>query len=140
MTDIVSRKKRSEMMSRIKGKNTQPEIAVRKMIYKMGYRYRLHRKDLPGKPDIVFGPMNLALFVNGCFWHRHGNCKYAYNPKTRKNFWNKKFTDTIKRDVKNRIDLKRLGWQSAVIWECETLDQDVLRKRIMKIINNERIT
>ena len=140
MTDIVSREKRSEMMSRIKGKNTQPEIAVRKMIYKMGYRYRLHRKDLPGKPDIVFGPMNLALFVNGCFWHRHGNCKYAYNPKTRKNFWNKKFTDTIKRDVKNRIDLERLGWQSAVIWECETLDQDVLRKRIMKIINNERIT
>ena len=138
--DIVSKEKRSEMMSHIKEKNTKPEIAVRKMIYKMGYRYRLHRKDLPGKPDIVFGPMNLALFVNGCFWHRHGNCKYAYNPKTRKNFWNKKFTDTIKRDVKNRIDLERLGWQSAVIWECETLDQDVLRKHIMKIINNERIT
>ena len=137
--DIVSKEKRSEMMSHIKGKNTKPEIAVRKMIYKMGYRYRLHRKDLPGKPDIVFGPMNLALFVNGCFWHRHVNCKYAYNPKTRKNFWNKKFTDTIKRDIKNRIELEKLGWESAVIWECETLDQDVLKDRILNIINSERM-
>ena len=138
MTDIINKEQRSWNMSRITAKNTKPEIAVRKMIYKMGYRYRLHRKNLPGKPDIVFGPMNLALFVNGCFWHRHDNCKYTYNPKTRKNFWNKKFTDTIKRDIKNRIELEKLGWKSAVIWECETLDQDVLKDRILNIINTER--
>ena len=92
MTDVHTKLQRSKNMAAIRSKNTKPEIAVRKMIYKMGYRYRLHRKDLPGKPDIVFGPMNLALFVNGCFWHRHGNCKYAYNPKTRKIFWNKMYS------------------------------------------------
>ena len=139
MTDVHTKKQRSKNMAAIISKNTKPEITVRKTMYKMGLRYRLHRKDLPGKPDIVLGPINLALFINGCVWHRHVNCKYAYNPKTRKNFWNKKFTDTIKRDIKNNIELEKLGWKSVVIWECETQDQDSLRDQILKIIKLYKI-
>ena len=137
--DIVDSNKRSQMMAGIGSKDTKPEIAVRKFLHAKGLRFRLHRKDLPGKPDIVLGPINLALFINGCFWHRHVNCKYAYNPKTRKNFWNKKFTDTIKRDIKNNIELEKLGWKSVVIWECETQDQDSLRDQILKIIKLYKI-
>ena len=139
MTDVHTKKQRSKNMAAIRSKNTKPEITVRKTMYKIGLRYRLHRKDLPGKPDIVLGPVKLALFVNGCFWHRHVNCKYAYNPKTRKNFWNKKFIDTIKRDIKNNIELEKLGWKSVVIWECETQDQDSLRDQILKIIKLYKI-
>ena len=139
MTDVHTKKQRSKNMAAIISKNTKPEITVRKTMYKIELRYRLHRKDLPGKPDIVLGPVKLALFVNGCFWHRHVNCKYAYNPKTRKNFWNKKFTDTIKRDIKNNIELEKLGWKSVVIWECETQDQDSLRDQILKIIKLYKI-
>ena len=139
MTDVHTKIQRSKNMAAIISKNTKPEITVRKTMYKMGLRYRLHRKDLPGKPDIVLGPINLALFINGCFWHRRVNCKYAYNPKTRKNFWNKKFTDTIKRDIKNNIELEKLGWKSVVIWECETQDQDSLRDQILKIIKLYKI-
>ena len=138
MADIVSKKKRSEMMSGIKGKDTKPEIATRKMMYKMGLRYRLHRKDLPGKPDIVLGTIKLAIFVHGCFWHRHNQCKYSYNPKTRVNFWEKKFKDNVKRDMNNRHALEELGWKSAVIWECQTKDPDDLKKNILNIIESSK--
>ena len=121
-------------MSQIKGSNTKPEIAVRSYLHRNGLRFRIHDKKLPGKPDIALKKYNTAIFIDGCFWHRHVNCKYAYNPKTRKNFWNKKFTDTIKRDIKNNIELEKLGWKSVVIWECETQDQDLLRDQILKII------
>ena len=138
MTDIVSKKRRSEMMSGIKGKDTKPEIATRKMMYKMGLRYRLHRKDLPGKPDIVLGTIKLAIFVHGCFWHRHNQCKYSYSPKTRVNFWEKKFNDNVKRDINNRLALEELGWKSAVIWECQTKDPDDLKKNILNIIESSK--
>ena len=138
MTDIVSKKKRSEMMSGIKGKDTKPEIATRKMMYKMGLRYRLHRKDLPGKPDIVLGTIKLAIFVHGCFWHRHNQCKYSYSPKTRVNFWEKKFKDNVKRDMNNRHALEELGWKSAVIWECQTKDPNDLKKNILNIIESSK--
>ena len=138
MADIVSKKKRSEMMSGIKGKDTNPEIATRKMMYKMGLRYRLHRKDLPGKPDIVLGTIKLAIFVHGCFWHRHNQCKYSYSPKTRVNFWEKKFKDNVKRDMNNRHALEELGWKSAVIWECQTKDPDDLKKNILNIIESSK--
>ena len=104
MTDVHTKKQRSKNMAAIISKNTKPEITVRKTMYKMGLRYRLHRKDLPGKPDIVLGPVNLALFINGCFWHRHVNCKYAYNPKTRKNFWNKCYwKNNTEKNLKRKI-------------------------------------
>jgi DNA mismatch endonuclease (patch repair protein) len=105
-------------MSRIKGKNTKPEETVRKLLWHNGYRYRIHYKKLPGKPDIVFAGRKKVIFVNGCFWHRH-NCRYFQWPKTREEFWRKKIGDTVKRDQRNYRDLFSLGWEYLVIWECE---------------------
>ena len=110
---------RSRNMSAIKSKNTKPEIAVRKLLHSMGYRFRLHRKDLPGSPDIVLPKYKTFIFVHGCFWHRHENCKYASTPKTRKEFWENKFNKNIKRDKNNFKELKKLNWKVLVIWECE---------------------
>jgi len=110
---------RSRNMSAIKSKNTKPEIAVRKLLHSMGYRFRLHRKDLPGSPDIVLPKYKTVIFVHGCFWHRHENCKYASTPKTRKEFWENKFNKNIKRDKNNLKELKNLNWKVLVIWECE---------------------
>jgi len=111
---------RSRNMSAIISKNTKPEIKVRKILHSMGYRFRLHSKDLPGSPDIVLPKYKTVIFVHGCFWHRHENCKYASTPKTRKEFWNKKFTENKKRDSEIQEKIKILDWRSVVIWECET--------------------
>src|SRR5687767_12852388 len=99
MVDSISAEHRSWNMSRIKGKNTKPEIILRSLLHKSGFRFRLHSKNLPGKPDIVFPKHRMAIFVNGCFWHRHENCKYCYTPKSRNEFWNSKFQRTIERDA-----------------------------------------
>ena len=101
----------------------------------MGYRFRLHRKDLPGSPDIVLPKYKTVIFVHGWFWHRHENCKYASNPKTRVEFWNKKFKDNIVRDFKNQEKLKSLGLKSKIIWECETKNIDKLREKLIHIID-----
>lgn len=119
MTDIISKERRSWNMSRIKGKNTQPELIVRSVLHKMGYRFRLHKKDLPGKPDIVLPKYKTVIFVHGCFWHRHKGCKFAYMPKSRISFWNRKFDRTLQLDKINLKTLKRLGWKTLVIWECQ---------------------
>ena len=116
---------RSRNMSAIKSKNTKPEIAVRKLLYSMGYRFRLHRKDLPGSPDIVLPKYKTVIFVHGCFWHRHENCKYASTPKTRKEFWESKFKANVKRDKEIQEKIKNIGWQSVVIWECEIKNKDI---------------
>jgi DNA mismatch endonuclease, patch repair protein len=116
--DKISQEKRSWNMSRIKGKDTKPELIVRSQLHKMGFRFRLHRKDLPGKPDIVLPKFKTVIFVHGCFWHRHKNCKYAYNPKSRKKFWKEKFEINIERDKCNQKQLSLLGWMTMVIWEC----------------------
>ena len=110
---------RSRNMSAIKSKNTKPEIAVRKLLHSMGYRFRLHRKDLPGSPDIVLPKYKTVIFVHGCFWHRHENCKYASTPKTRKEFWEKKFRENINRDNLNQANLSLRGWKIIIIWECQ---------------------
>ena len=110
---------RSRNMSAIKSKNTKPEIAVRKLLHSMGYRFRLHRKDLPGSPDIVLPKYKTVIFVHGCFWHRHENCKYASIPKTRKEFWEKKFRENINRDNLNQANLALKGWKIIIIWECQ---------------------
>ena len=110
---------RSRNMSAIKSKNTKPEIAVRKLLHSMGYRFRLHRKDLPGSPDIVLPKYKTVIFVHGCFWHRHENCKYASTPKTRKEFWEKKFRENINRDNLNQANLSLKGWKIIIIWECQ---------------------
>ena len=110
---------RSRNMSAIKSKNTKPEIKVRKVLHSMGYRFRLHRKDLPGSPDIVLPKYKTVIFVHGCFWHRHENCKYATTPKTRKEFWEKKFRENINRDNLNQANLSLKGWKIIIIWECQ---------------------
>lgn len=136
MADRISKERRSWNMSRIKGKDTKPEIAVRKILHQMGYRFRIHRIDLPGKPDIVLPKFKTIIFVHGCFWHRHPMCKYAYTPKTRVDFWNVKFAENVKRDKMNRAELKKLGWRVGIIWECETTDQNLLISRIRDIMTS----
>ena len=124
--------KRSRNMSAIRSKNTKPEIAVRKLLHSLGYRFRLHRKDLPGSPDIVLPKYKTVIFVHGCFWHRHQNCKYASTPKTRQEFWNKKFNENINRDKINQENLSSKGWKIIIVWECEIKDQDFDLNRLFK--------
>ncbi|WP_090699177.1 very short patch repair endonuclease [Nitrosomonas aestuarii] len=137
MTDILSKEKRSWNMSLIKGKDTKPEIILRSMLHRSGFRFRLHDKKLPGKPDIVLPRYNTVIFINGCFWHRHENCKYAYTPKSRQDFWNKKFQATLLRDTKKEKQLKDAGWNVVTIWECEIKKQpdNVLDELTDKLIN-----
>jgi DNA mismatch endonuclease, patch repair protein len=132
MTDIVSPEKRSEMMSRIRGRDTAPEIAVRSLLHRMGYRFRLHRRDLPGRPDVVLPRHHVVVFVHGCFWHRHRACKLAYTPKTRRKFWREKFEGNIERDRTVQRKLRKLGWKVVVVWECETGPEVRLRKRLTR--------
>ena len=114
-------------MSRIQGKDTAPEKAVHSLLHRMGYRFRLHRKDLPGRPDIVLPAHQTAVFVHGCFWHRHEGCQYAYKPKSRQEFWQKKFTENVARDNRNLQALKVLGWNVLTVWECELKDMAKVR-------------
>ena len=132
MVDIISKKRRSWNMSRIGGKNTQPELVVRSLLHKMGYRFRLHAKKLPGKPDIVLPKYKTVIFVNGCFWHRHKRCKYAYTPKSRIKFWQKKFQGTIERDQKAKRQLKKLGWKFLIIWECRVKNTHKIKQLVEK--------
>nr|WP_318533562.1 very short patch repair endonuclease [Pseudomonas cichorii] len=118
LTDVVSAEVRSRMMSAIRGKNTKPELSIRGYLHSCGYRFRLHRKDLPGKPDIVLPKYRLAIFVHGCFWHRHEGCFYCSIPSTREEFWSEKFKSNVVRDSKNVRRLIGAGWRVLVIWEC----------------------
>ena len=118
MADVVDKETRSRMMSGIKGKNTKPEMIVRKALHKAGYRYRLHDKRLPGKPDIVLPKYKTVIFVHGCFWHHH-DCKYFKWPKTRPEFWRTKIEGNVERDKKAYAKLQRLGWKVVVVWECD---------------------
>ncbi len=116
--DIVDNETRSRMMSSIKGKNTQPEILLRKYLHANGFRFRIHVAGLPGKPDIVLAKYRLCIFVHGCFWHRHEGCKLAAMPHTNLEFWEKKFAANKKRDEEVNVKLRNLGWRVFVIWEC----------------------
>lgn len=120
MVDHLTHAKRSWNMSRIKSGNTKPEKVVRSLLHAMGYRFRLHRKDLPGKPDIVLPKYKTVIFIHGCFWHRHHGCKNATMPKTNTEFWEDKLSQNIDRDRKKHADIERLGWKVIVIWEYNT--------------------
>lgn len=135
--DVHSRKQRSYNMSQIKGKDTKPEIIVRKWLWNNGYRYRLHRKDLPGKPDIVFPGRKKAIFVNGCFWHKH-DCKYFKWPKSNKEFWHQKIEGNAKRDADNYSKLVSAGWKYLIIWECELKKPDLTPQwdKIQRFLNS----
>lgn len=126
MTDLLSPEQRSNLMSRIRGKNTKPEMIVRSWLHKHGFRFRLHRKDLPGKPDIVLPKYKTVIFVHGCFWHRHEGCKRATTPKTRTGYWEEKFRKNRDRDLSKSDALNALGWKVLVVWECETKNRATL--------------
>jgi DNA mismatch endonuclease (patch repair protein) len=134
--DILTPEERSRMMGKIKGRNTKPEMVVRSLCHTMGLRFRLHRKDLPGSPDLVFPKYRLCLFVHGCFWHRHPGCKYAYTPKTRLDFWLPKLQRNVERDREKEEALRDLGWRVEVVWECETKDLARLQDMLLKTFNN----
>ena len=137
MTDIFDPEKRSEIMSRIRGRDTRPEMIVRRIAHALGFRFRLHRKDLPGRPDIVFPRHQAVIVVHGCFWHRHPGCKRASSPKTREGYWQNKFEDNVVRDKRNETALRDLGWKVMVIWECETKDHEAVAARIESFLRRD---
>lgn len=118
MVDIVDPETRARMMSRIGGRNTRPELGLRRALHARGLRYLLHDRRLPGTPDIVFPRFQAVCLVHGCFWHRHAGCRYATTPATRKAFWTAKFAANVARDARNRLELLAVGWRVAVVWEC----------------------
>jgi DNA mismatch endonuclease, patch repair protein len=128
-------------MSLVRSKDSKPELAVRKLVHAMGFRYRLHRKDLPGTPDLTFGRRKKVIFVHGCFWHRHSDsdCKLARLPKSRLDFWMPKLERNAKRDVENSARLKERGWEEMVVWECEVTKSNLpnLRDRIRRFLSDE---
>ena len=132
MADRISYSKRSENMRAIRAKHTSPEKRVRSAAHSLGLRFRLHRKDLPGSPDLLFPSRETALFVHGCFWHRHENCPRTTTPKTNTEYWNRKFRDNIERDRRNRKKLEEDGWKVLVIWECETKTRESVETFLVK--------
>jgi DNA mismatch endonuclease (patch repair protein) len=127
MADVVDRATRSRMMSGIRGRNTKPELTVRSFLHRQGLRFRIHGRQLPGRPDVVLPKYRVALFVHGCFWHRHSGCQYASTPKNNAAFWRAKLDGNALRDKRHRRELARLGWRVFTVWECELDEQRLLR-------------
>jgi DNA mismatch endonuclease (patch repair protein) len=132
MADVHTPQVRSYNMSMIKGKNTKPEIIVRKFLHAKGFRYRLHKKDLPGKPDIVLPKYKTVIFIHGCFWHGHKNCKYFVVPKTRTKWWLNKIEGNRLNDKRNNTKLRKAGWKIITLWECQLKPKKVL-KTLLKL-------
>ena len=138
MADTVSRARRSEIMSRIRAKGTKPEMAVRRLAHSMGYRYRLHRADLPGKPDLVFSGRKKLIFVHGCFWHQHADsaCGKARLPNTNQEYWLPKLRRNAERDKEHESLLEEMGWNVLVVWECEVGDAQGLARTLRKFLED----
>jgi DNA mismatch endonuclease (patch repair protein) len=134
MADVFPPEVRSRIMAAITGKDTQPELAVRRVLHAMGRRFRLHRKDLPGRPDVVLPRSRAVVFVHGCFWHGH-SCRKARLPSTRRAFWRNKIEGNRRRDRRNRDALRRLGWRVLTVWECRLSPPERLRARLEKFLN-----
>ena len=132
MSDTVSPKRRSEIMANIRSQGMKPEMVVRRLVHSMGYRYRLHQQNLPGKPDLVFSSRRKAIFVHGCFWHQHTvpGCKIARTPRSNTDYWLPKLSRNVERDVEHQANLRELGWEVLTIWECETKEDDHLMQKI----------
>jgi len=138
--DVFSRKKRSWIMGRIRSKNTKPEIIVRSILHRIGFRFSLRHKKLPGSPDIVLPKHKTIVFVHGCFWHRHRSCKVSTTPKSRVAFWKSKFEKNVGRDIRNLRELRKLGWNVIVVWECQAMkDPEKLAKRLFQKLESIRL-
>lgn len=137
MTDTLTPSERSERMSLVRNKDTKPELAVRHLVHGLGFRYRLHRLDLPGKPDLVFPARRKVILVHGCFWHRHPGCYLARLPKSRLDFWVPKLERNRENDLLKHEELRRLGWNVLVVWECELRDLDGLTRKITEFLNGD---
>ncbi|MEZ2419248.1 very short patch repair endonuclease [Luteibacter sp. RCC_6_2] len=133
MIDRLTSEQRRHLMQQVKGKNTRPEMLVRSLLHSLGYRFRLHRKDLPGTPDIVFPSRRLALFVHGCFWHGHG-CRIGQLPKSRLEYWEPKIAANRERDERKESALLLAGWRVEVVWQCELGDLEKLTKRMQRLL------
>ncbi len=134
MTDTLSPKERSKRMSLIRGKDSSPELELRRLVHGMGFRYRLHVTDLPGKPDLVFPSRHAVIFMHGCFWHRHPGCKLARMPKSKLDFWRPKLEGNRERDLRNQEILKKLGWHGLVVWECEMENVEKVSNKVREFL------
>ena len=136
MVDHVDRTKRSLIMAAVHSQDTKPEIAVRRIVHALGFRYRLHDRALPGRPDLVFVSRRKAIFVHGCFWHRHTRCKYATTPKSHTASWDAKFRSNVDRDRRTRRELKKAGWTILTVWQCELKNTEKLTERLNEFLAN----
>jgi DNA mismatch endonuclease (patch repair protein) len=134
MADKISSSRRSENMRRIRSKDTSPELAVRKLVHKLGFRYRLHVRDMPGRPDLVFPRRRAVIFVHGCFWHMH-SCEDGRLPKTRREYWVPKLSGNVSRHKRAERWLRRNGWRVMTIWDCETKSCETLSRRLLRFLN-----
>ena len=137
MADVFSQEKRSWIMSRIKGRDTKPEILVRSFVFRMGFRFRLHRSDLPGTPDIVLPRHGKLIFVHGCFWHGHNGCPRSKRPTTNEKFWNNKLDENIKRDKRYCRELRKMDWKVLIVWGCETKSPEKLLRKLERFLHDE---
>ncbi|MEW6585733.1 MAG: DNA mismatch endonuclease Vsr [Nitrospirota bacterium] len=135
--DVYGKRKRSEIMARVKGRDTKPELLVRAIVHSLGYRFRLYRHDLPGNPDITLPKHRKVIFVHGCFWHGHKRCPRATRPSTNIAFWRKKLDSNIARDKRNISQLRKGGWRVLVVWQCQTRKPEILKKTLSKFLNEE---
>jgi len=138
MADVFTPEKRSAIMARVKNRNTKPEILVRSMLHALGYRFRLHRKDLPGTPDVVLPRHRKVVLVHGCLWHGHPGCRRAARPTTNAEFWNRKIDANLRRDAEALKKLTSAGWQVLTVWECQTRNQDTLRGRLQQFMQSTK--
>lgn len=136
MVDTVPVEVRSRIMARVKSKDTKPEMTVRRLLHGLGYRYRLHREDLPGKPDLTFSSRRKAVFVHGCFWHGHKGCNRARPPSSNREFWLTKLEGNRERDKRNLTLLQESGWEAMVVWECELPDLDAVAQNLIAFLGN----
>lgn len=137
MADVFTPEERSRVMSKVRGKDTKPEVLVRSLVHRMGFRFRLHNAKLPGKPDIVLKKHRKIIFVHGCFWHQHPGCKHADRPTSNVDYWNRKLDRTIERDKNTMRSLKKNGWKVLIIWECETKNKQELLSVLKSFLSNE---
>ena len=138
--DVLTPDQRRKTMAAVKSKNTKPELLVRRLLHAAGYRFRLHRVDLPGKPDIVLPKYRTVIFVNGCFWHQHPHCRRATRPASSQNYWQEKLDRNVERDKTTIAALQRLGWNVVVVWECETRNVAQLSKDLVSIFEQHLST